>query len=436
MLKSTIAILLLLFLFGCNNDLNSIYTSSSPTNSSNNPSGSNLLVNSPTTDSSIPMLAILLSYNNIQISSNETTWAEKLYGENQSQLNHYFLQNSTNKFKFTPAKENSGITDNGVALVKLNKNHPDTNIDNSNFSQNVYPDFTAALKSLNNTVDFSNFDKDANGVITSNELLLVFIVAGYEDSYENRHVVNGIWAHQNCMIKSENIPILDSVSLLSCKNKGRFLTIGELHDKSFSHDATIGIIAHELGHLAFGLPDLYNTKSPQLGGIGYLGLMGSGTWGQKSLYDLPGNTPTHLSAWSKSFIGWSTPLETNGTVALYETASNRYNTIKIPINETSYYLLENRNNSGYDRGLFSLSGDFNGGIAIWKIDNTRLTEKYFSTNSVNSDVFNSAVVLIKAIPGSQDKEESLFYESNTNSFSNIVKDISQRGSIMSFTIKN
>ena len=58
----------------------------------------------------------------------------------------------------------------------------------------------------------------------------------------------------------------------------------------------IGVFCHEFGH-AFGLPDLYDTDGGSAG-VGHWCLMGSGNW----------NTPTnpaHMSAWSKSELGWA-----------------------------------------------------------------------------------------------------------------------------------
>jgi M6 family metalloprotease-like protein len=409
---------------------------------SSSTSTSSTLAKATTTQSSIPMLAILVNYSNAKISSSESVWASKLFGSSEGELNHYYMQASANYFKFTQANESYGEGDNGVVSIELNKNHPNTDVDSSYFIDRTYPDLASALKAADIYVDFSNFDSNADGHISSNELLITFIVAGYEDAYEGRHVRNGIWAHQNCMEESSNIPTLDAVSLMGCANEGNFALFGEKHNVSNPHDATIGIIAHELGHAAFNLPDLYNTANPNSGGIGYFGIMGSGTWGSKNSSEFAGNTPTHFCAWSKMYNGWLEPYEKSDSLAtLTETASEEYNIIKIPINSSSYYLLENRNNSGYDMGLDALDGDFNGGVAIWKIDESKLTEEYVYNNIVNADTQNKGVDLVEAVNGYIDyygeagNENALYYEGNVNSFSTLVSNISQRGSKMTLNIK-
>lgn len=391
--------------------------------------------------STTPMLGILVSYKNISISSSNSTWSKKLFGKDQSQLNHYYLQNSNSNFEFSQAAENIGCTNDGIVSVVLGKNHPDTDIDSDLFNSRAYPDLTLALRLVDSAIDFSNYDSDANGHISADELLLTFIIAGYEDSYEGRHVTNGIWAHQFCMLSQNNIPTLDGVTLMDCQNDGNFALFGEKHERNYPYDATIGIIAHELGHSAFMLPDLYNT-SGTTGGIGYFGLMGSGMWGQQNIYESPGNTPTHLSAWSKVFSGWVTPtIQNNTTVTLDETSSDSYNILKIPIDNTHYYLLENRNDNGYDKGLFSLDGIFKGGMAIWHINENKLTEQNLFDNSVNSDTSDKGVDLVEAANPTLDDndyanghEKALFYNTNVNSFGTRVTDISERSSQMTLNI--
>ena len=419
-----------------------VFLSACGVDSSQSSSSSSTLAKATTTQSSIPMLAILVNYDNVAIDSNEATWTSKLFGYEEGELNHYYMQTSASYFKFTQAAETYGEQNSGVVSVHLNKNHPNISVDSNYFIEETYPDLTNALKEVDDYVDFSNFDSNADGYISSNELLITFIVAGYEDAYEGRHVTNGIWAHQNCMEESSNIATLDAVSLMGCSNRGNFALFGEKHNFSNPHDATIGIIAHELGHAAFNLPDLYNTANPNSGGIGYFGIMGAGTWGSKNSSEYAGNTPTHFCAWSKTYNGWIQPHEERAIAAtLVESASEEYNIIKIPIDSHSYYLLENRNNSGYDRGLDALDGDFNGGVAIWKIDESKLTEEYVYNNIVNADTKNKGVDLVEAVNGYIDSygdagnENALYYEGNVNSFSTLVTNISQRGSKMTLNIQ-
>ena len=389
----------------------------------------------PHAQSTIPMLGILVNYSNQQISSDDTTWSNKLFGTDEHQLNHYYQEVSNLHFKFAKVIESYGIANDSIVSVDLPKEHPDSAI-----LSHTYPDLKSALNAVDTYVDFSQYDTNTDGKITPNELILTFIIAGFEDAYEASHVSNGVWAHQYCMTSSTNSPTLDGVSLMGCQNGGNFALFGERHDLAHPHDATIGIIAHELGHATFNLPDLYNTQNVNSGGIGNFGLMSGGTWAQQNSVEYAGNTPVHFSAWSKIYNGWLNATTSTGNVTLHASSSSSYNIVKIPINATSYYLLENRGNNGYDKGLYSLTGSFDGGMALWKIDETKLTAQHFNDNDVNADTQNKGVDLVEAQVGNIDStggggdEDALYYEGNKNSFSTLITNISQRGSSMSLNI--
>lgn len=418
MLKNSFIILITILVFlGCSpggssgTTLNSIvYTSSECTNT-------DILTTSH--EITRPMLVVLVSYKDIQIDSSVSTWNSKIFGNSEGQLNNYYDEISNGKFAFTQA-----TNCNGIASVYLDKNHPyaDINTYVDDYYSQILPDLKLSLEALDDNISFDIYDTDGDGHITPDELLITFIIAGYEDAYEG-HVAQGIWGHQSC-VDSTNTPTLDGVTLMGCIDDGNYALFGEKHNKANPHDATIGIIAHELGHSAFNLPDLYNTSS-STGGIGVFGLMGAGTWTQKDANEYAGATPVHMTAWSKIYNNWITPEDvndTNITQVLNATSLSSYNIIKIPINLNEYYLLENRYNSGYDRGFYILSDTFTGGMAIWHINEANLTPSRLLANNVNSDTNDKAVDLVEAASANIDSggygdEKNLFYSTNVTSFS-------------------
>ncbi|RLA69830.1 MAG: hypothetical protein DRG24_07835 [Epsilonproteobacteria bacterium] len=403
-----------------------------------------------------PLLVIRVNYNDITFNSSASVWSSKVFGYDPHELNHYYNEISYNHFSFIEAIETEAYEGDGLITVHLNKNHPDSGADST-----IHPDLRLALELADPYINYSIYDHNKNGAITPDELLIMFIIAGNEDAFSGSNRESGVWAQQSCL-QSAIAPQLDQVILSSCTNEGNFLMFGERHKfDEEDHDATIGIIAHELGHAAFNLPDLYDVSNASAG-IGYFGLMGSGMWGKENAADFYGNTPVHMSAWSKLFNKWVTPeIVINATLQdkfLIHTASEEYNIIKLPINETEYFLLENRNIEGYDLGLNALNGEFVGGIAIWHIDEQVINQN-LTLNTVNTDKKNKGVDLEEAShpeldtsPSAEGNTKNLYYSGNQAYFSNdttpnsdqnsgqtsdiVISNISYPSQDMSVTITN
>jgi M6 family metalloprotease-like protein len=405
---------------------------------------------SPVITEKRPTLLIRVAYNNIDFQNSDALWSSKIFGFEDHQLNSYYNEISYENFNFEPVTEDQGSVNDGVITVTLNKNHPDSGADSV-----IHRDLYDALTLADTYIDFSQYDTNRNSAISPDELLLVFIIAGNEDAHSGSNAALGVWAHQSCTTMI-NAPVLDKTTLMGCASGGNYAMFGERHG---NNDATIGIIAHELGHAAFDLPDLYDT-SERSAGIGYFALMSSGMWGHDGLSDLAGNTPVHMCAWSKTKLNWVEPElfteASNKPIALHESASESFNIIKLPINTHEYFLLENRNNSGYDRGLEAIAYYFNGGLAIWHIDET-IIASHLATNTVNYDRAHKGVDLEEAARAVLDydvaaygEKENLYYQSNVDAFTPYtapsssaydgsnsgiyVENISEYGALMSATL--
>ncbi len=171
----------------------------------------------------------------------------------------------------------------------------------------------------------------------------------------------------------------------------------------------LGTVCHEFGHLV-GLPDLYDVYG-RSSGVGSWDIMCNGAYaGSASAGAPPGAVPTNLGAWSRYFLGWVTPQtitnpDTTLTVRAAEIDTTQYEVadqtmIKIPISETEFFLIENRQQDiiqkdtiiidvedgvpiYVDRGEydFFLPGK---GILIWHIDDNVVDAGYpYDTVQVN-----------------------------------------------------
>jgi M6 family metalloprotease-like protein len=383
---------------------------------------------------SIPTLLIRIEYNDQIFTHSEAVWANKVFGNEMGELNHYYKSVSYDNFSLQSAIESSNSEDDGVITIALNKTHP------GNENLRILADLSNALTATNDFVNFAQFDTDENAIVSSDELLLMFVISGGESSLGDEP---GIWAHTWCFdhnVNAFNAPLLDGVILAKC-GEANYVRFGERHG---NHDATVGVMAHEVAHAVHNLPDLYDPTANSAG-IGYFGLMGHGAWSKTTRDDYSGATPTHLSAYAKNLLGWGTVVEflqneEDEEIQNYlfnDTSTALYNMVKISIEgENEYYLLENRSINGYDSGLESLLGQHKGGLALWKIDeeqedNSKVNHKrvdLVEANGVNLDNGNHLGHTNNLFYNPHKKE----YEDETTNLT--ITNISKRAEIMSANI--
>ncbi len=444
----------LLFLLSCSKkEEESSSTSSSPcytTTPSNK--GSCSSISTLTASTKVPLLLVRVQYNNACFSSDETTWANKMFGTSDGQMNHYLAETTYSKYQFTPASETSGCSNDGVITVDIPENHPNTQ--KNSWSCHA----SKAITEVDSYVNFAAYDTDSNDNLSVSELQVIFMVAGGE-SASNINTPGGVWGMATSLYcdadgdgsvraeEGERWLTKDNVNLLginsSSYGQNGYSQFGERQGRSSSDtwDATIGIMAHELGHAYFLLPDLYDTRlSPINSGIGAFGLMGSGVWGSKSSSEKSGATPVHLSAWSKENISACVPQTVdNGTnnitlPAVYKNIDNASSCgIYKATTSTSgeYFLFENRSSGGYDQGFNGLLLDnsssygvwssYSGGAAIWHIKDILIT---CSDNNTCETQSPKLVDLEEANYGDLDNRSSigrtthLFYSGNNSTFDN------------------
>jgi len=409
-----------------------------------------------TATTKVPLLVVRVQYANATFQSNETTWADKMFGTSDGQLNHYLDETTYSNYQFMPVTESSGCANDGVVTVTMSGNHPDT----QNYDDKRYDCYAAAaITEADKYVKFAAYDTDSNDNLSVSELQVIFLVAGGE-SATGLNSPGGVWGAASSLQcdadgdgsvraeEGERWLTLDNVSLMGRKDsaygQNGYSKFGERQGSSPSNnwDATIGVMAHELGHAFFILPDLYDTSA--IGsGIGYFGLMGSGSWGYKSLSEKSGATPVHLSAWSKEKIGACVP----------QTVDNGTNNITLPAvyqsiidadscgiykattsTSDEYFLFENRSPGGYDRGLYLrilygsadsiyLDNLYTGGVAIWHVKDILSSCSNISTNNCEAQS-PKLVDLEEANNGDLDNGSSkgrtthLFYSGNSVTFNN------------------
>ncbi len=195
-----------------------------------------------------------------------------------------------------------------------------------------------AAQLANPSVNFAPYDNDGNGFVDA------FVVIHAGSGAEQTGSVNDIWSHKWVLPAEFNA---DGTKIYP------YLTVPE--------DSRIGVCCHELGHLLFGFPDLYDTDGSSEG-IGNWCLMAGGSWNGN------GDIPAHPSAWCKANQGWvSTIVQTSNadvSIADVKTSHNVYRLWKDGTGGSEYFLVENRQKKLYDK---KLPGE---GLLIWHIDDS------------------------------------------------------------------
>ena len=330
-----------------------------------------------------PELVILCQFSDRDSTTGRTAWDAPMFGPyvigGRSHRDYYrevsYYQAGVRGLDLPPAAETCGPNNDGIAgWYTIAYTDPDSGQTYSKHPDHVYLDkweqtrasnwvATAALAAADNDVNFAAFDTDASGFISASELHITIILAGYEGSYGNTPTPD-TWRHHWSL---QHGIMLDGVTVMDRGAGGGYSMLGELD--SAGSMIQYGLICHETGH-DLGMPDLYDI-SQNSEGIGEWGLMGSGDWCNTAAL---GDCPAHVDPYLKSWMQWLAPtvvgsdlfgvaipqVETNPVVyQLWSRGS--------PGNE--FFLVENRQRTGYDAGL--VRKEAADGLVIWHVNYLR-----------------------------------------------------------------
>lgn len=149
------------------------------------------------------------------------------------------------------------------------------------------------------------------------------------------------------------------------------------------YPAYVGVYAHEFGHV-LGLPDQYDYGYDSEGTGAYT-LMASGSWTRyPNAWPYAGNSPVYLDAWSQVFLGLAQPetLTSGSKKFTLKSAFNGGGIVKLIVpgsNGSEYFLVENRQQAGFDSSL-SRYGTGVKGLAIYHIDENVLSRNFNRPN--------------------------------------------------------
>ncbi len=291
----------------------------------------------------------------------EADWAQNFFGDEGKTVKNYWKTMSHGNFWFTPAKETYGEADNGIVYVTVHGRHPSA-------SSAEYATRAKVLDAASEYVDFSSFDTDGNGIISTQELTISFVIAGYNNKWGTSGKNNRqVWGINNYHSKSsESGIIVDGVSL--CSSVMSIIVDGEC--KENGEPASVGTYIHELGHV-LGAHDLYTYGGyTWLGGPGNKALQGSGSNNRRE-GEHGADSPSAVDPYYLIQYGFERPqVVGDGTYTLYSRETEHgYNVIRVNTTDPDiYYLVENR----YTEDPNSFDGDIGDsqldyGIIVWRV---------------------------------------------------------------------
>lgn len=337
---------------------------------------------------------ILINFKDTEPEYSVRDFDELLFGTENKSLKNYYEEVSYGALSLSPGP--AGVM--GWYQASENKVYYGKNDLTNGRDINAGQLVLEAVRAADAEVDFSAYDM--NGDCRVDSVIIVFQGAGESAT----GIDSEIWPHASTLseqdigqymtndvtecgpviidrytVQSElSIPADFTWQLLPTGQSGE----GADTEKQPSVMQTVGGFAHEYGHV-LGLPDFYDVDGSSRG-IGSWGLMGSGN---SNFVENIGDTPAHMTAWSKYILGWVQPTVVETTLVsepveaaaiapdVYMIFSGKpfldkydyYDVVLFGGEDRDsfygeYFLIENRQKIGFDAAL---PGE---GLAIWHVD--------------------------------------------------------------------
>ena len=183
--------------------------------------------------------------------------------------------------------------------------------------------------------DHSVYDWDGNRSIDQ----VIFVFAGYAGNAGVDSLYGYLWPHTGEKFAVSSVVTYDDYTIAQCS--------ASCEMRTSKTSWGFGTICHEYTH-ALGLPDLYPTSSN--GGFSVVDewdLMDGGN------YTNNGQCPPCLSGMERMLLGWQTPIELTEptTITDMKPLSEGGPVYMVRHTDKEYYLLENRQWTGWDAGL-------------------------------------------------------------------------------------
>lgn len=250
----------------------------------------------------------------------------------------YFLAQSNGQFE---------LDFDVVGPVTMSKNYGYYGNDGAyQKDEKVYEMIKEACDGIQDQVNLKDYDWDGDGEADQ----VFFLYAGLGQASGGSH--STIWPHESelrywpCGVLSYST---GKINTYACANELQPETQGSSRYIS----AGIGTICHEFSH-CLGFADMYDTTGGGGYGMSVFDVMDQGS------YNGNGFVPCNYTAFERIYAGWVEPIELIDPATVKDMKSvSDYGRPFIMYNyknTNEYFLMENRQNTGWDKGLYGSNG--------------------------------------------------------------------------------
>lgn len=291
----------------------------------------------------------------------------------------YFLAQSNGQFE---------LDFDVVGPVTMSKNYGYYGNDGAyQKDEKVYEMIKEACDGIKDKVNLKNYDWDGDG--EADQVFFLYAGLGQASGGSN----STIWPHESelrywpCGVLSYPT---GKINTYACANELQPETQGS----SIYISAGIGTICHEFSH-CLGFADMYDTTGGGGYGMSVFDVMDQGS------YNGNGFVPCNYTAFERIYAGWVEPIELIDPATVKDMKSvSDYGRPFIMYNyknTNEYFLLENRQNTGWDKGLYGSNGLL--------IVHVNYVPSRWANNSVNSSAEKMQCCTVVNADGSRENTQ-------------------------------
>lgn len=291
----------------------------------------------------------------------------------------YFLAQSNGQFE---------LDFDVVGPVTMSKNYGYYGYDNAyQKDEKVYEMIKEACDGIQDQVNLKDYDWDGDG--EADQVFFLYAGLGQASGGSART----IWPHESelrywpCGVLSYST---GKINTYACANELQPETQGSSRYIS----AGIGTICHEFSH-CLGFADMYDTSGGGGYGMSVFDVMDQGS------YNGNGFVPCNYTAFERIYAGWVEAIELDAPATVKDMKSvSDYGRPFIMYNyknTNEYFLMENRQNTGWDEGLYGSNGLL--------ITHVNYVPSRWANNSVNSSAEKIQCCTVVNADGSRDNTQ-------------------------------